>query len=252
MLDSIVVYLGLALAIAGLISLIRPMRFLHVRTRSQAAGVVASGGLLIIVALLLPVGAKRATASTTWLDQWMPLWQFDEKHVIQVNAPPEEVFAAIRAVRASEILFFRTLIAIRRCGQAGPESVLDAPDDKPLLDVATQTTFVVLTDDAPHELVLGTVVAAPPNFPTSGRLTPDIFQTTLAPGVVLATMNFLVRSDEHRGSLVSSETRVYADSKSALRRFAVYWRIIHPGSDIIRRMWLRAIKLRAEGKASRI
>jgi hypothetical protein len=30
------------------------------------------------------------------------------------------------------------------------------------------------------------------------------------------------------------------------RQFAVYWRLIHPGSDIIRRMWLRAIKRRAE------
>jgi hypothetical protein len=35
-----------------------------------------------------------------------------------------------------------------------------------------------------------------------------------------------------------------------VRRFAIYWRRIHPGSDIIRRMWLRAIKLRAEGKSS--
>ena len=30
------------------------------------------------------------------------------------------------------------------------------------------------------------------------------------------------------------------------RAFAVYWRIIQPGSDIIRRSWLRAVKDRAE------
>jgi hypothetical protein len=50
------------------------------------------------------------------------------------------------------------------------------------------------------------------------------------------------------GSIVSTETRVYVNDAWAMRRFAVYWRIIHPGSDIIRRMWLWAIKLRAEGK----
>jgi len=63
-------------------------------------------------------------------------------------------------------------------------------------------------------------------------------------------MNFLVTSDERGGSIVSTETRVYVNDPSALRRFAVYWRVIHPGSDIIRRMWLRAIKRRAEGKIS--
>jgi len=41
-----------------------------------------------------------------------------------------------------------------------------------------------------------------------------------------------------------------AGTDAARRSFAVYWRIIHPGSDIIRRMWLRAVKLRAEGKSS--
>ena len=60
-------------------------------------------------------------------------------------------------------------------------------------------------------------------------------------------MNFLVRPDDHGGSTISTETRIYANNQSALRRFAIYWRVIHPGSDIIRRMWLRAIKRRAEG-----
>ncbi|MCI0412232.1 hypothetical protein L0222_05445 [bacterium] len=48
------------------------------------------------------------------------------------------------------------------------------------------------------------------------------------------------------GSLVSTETRVFANSSESLRRFAIYWRIIYPGSDLIRRMWLRAIERRAE------
>lgn len=249
MLDSVLVYLGLTLACVGLTSCIRPMRFVHVRTRLHAAGVAAIGLLVMTMALALPVRTERVATSTSRLDQWMPTWQFNEKHTIRVDAAPERVFAAIRAVRASEILFFQTLIAIRRCGQPGPESILNARDNKPLLDVATETTFVMLAEEAPHELVIGTVVAEPPNFRVSGRLTPAIFQKALPAGVALATMNFLVTSAGHRGSTVSSETRVYANSPSALRRFAVYWRVIHPGSDIIRRMWLRAIKRRAEANA---
>jgi hypothetical protein len=48
--------------------------------------------------------------------------------------------------------------------------------------------------------------------------------------------------------LVITETRVYAGTPAARRRFAIYWRFIRPGSGIIRRSWLEAIKRRAEGK----
>ena len=58
-------------------------------------------------------------------------------------------------------------------------------------------------------------------------------------------MNFLVTPDGPNGSLVSTETRVFANSPAARRRFAAYWRVIYPGSAIIRRMWLRAIRQRA-------
>jgi hypothetical protein len=62
----------------------------------------------------------------------------------------------------------------------------------------------------------------------------------------VAAMNFLVTPDGRGGSHVSTETRVRAADRAVARNFAIYWRLIHPGSDIIRRMWLRAIKTRAE------
>jgi uncharacterized SAM-binding protein YcdF (DUF218 family) len=58
-------------------------------------------------------------------------------------------------------------------------------------------------------------------------------------------MNFLIAPDGPDGSVVSTETRVFATSPAARRRFAAYWRVIYPGSAIIRRMWLRAIRRRA-------
>ena len=247
MLDSFLVYLGLTLFLAGLVSLLWPLRFLEIRTRRIAAMVAAGGLLLFLLALLLPVSEDTVTAHTARLDDWMPRWQIRERHIIPIAAPPEKVFAAIHAVRADDIFLFRTLIAIRQCGQTGPESIMNAPEQKPILDVATQTTFVLLAEEPPREIVIGTVVAAPPQARASGRLTPELFQKKLPPGVALATMNFLVTPDDRGGSIVSTETRIYANSKAAARRFAIYWRVIHPGSDIIRRMWLRAIKQRAEG-----
>ena len=112
--------------------------------------------------------------------------------------------------------------------------------------MATQTTFVLLEKEAPRELVVGTVIAAPRGALAAGRLTPELFRKTLPPGVVLAAMNFVVQPRPGGGSTVSTETRIHANSPAALREFGIYWRLIHPASDIIRRMWLRAIKQRAE------
>lgn len=249
MLDSILVYLGFAVLLVGALSILWPLRFLRIRTQLRGAIVAASGLIVVVAALSWPVGTKTVPAPMSKLDEWMPTWQFDEEHSIHVDAPPEKVFAAIREVRADEIFLFRTLIAIRRCGRPGPESIMNAPENKPLLDVATQTTFIYLADDPPRELVVGTVVAAPAGLRGTHKLTPDLFHKTLPPGVALAAMNFLVTPDDRGGSTITSVTRVYANSPSLVRRFAIYWRIIHPGSDIIRRSWLRAVKRRAEAAA---
>jgi hypothetical protein len=248
MLDSYLVYLGLTLFCAGLLSIIRPLRFVYIRTRRLALLVASFGLLLSLGILLLPYGNQEATDRVSKLDEWMPRWQVGERHVLKIAASPAKVFAAIHDVRADEILLFRTLTAIRRCGGTGPESILNAPEEKPLLDVATQTTFILLDDMAPRELVMGTVVAAPRRVRAAGRLEPDLFRKTLSSGVVLATMNFLVTPSDDGGSTVATETRVLANSPAGVRRFGIYWRLIHPGSDLIRRMWLRAIALRAEDR----
>jgi len=243
---SVLLYFGFAIVLVGALSILWPLRFLRIRTRTGGTIVALCAVLVVVVVCALPVGTKRVSTPTMKLDEWMPIWQFDEQHVIHVDASPKKVFEAIHAVRADEIFLFRTLIAIRRCGRPGPESIVNAPENKPLLDVATQTTFIYLADEAPREIVVGTVISAPRGIHAPAKLTPEIFRKTLPPGVVLATMNYFVTPDAGGGSTVSTETRVYGNNAAAVRQFAIYWRIIHPGSDIIRRTWLRAIKRRAE------
>src|SRR2546423_1957294 len=246
LLESYLVYLGFVLALLGLISLTVPLRFLSIRTRRVALLVFAVGIIFAVAMSILPYNEKQIVGAETKLDQWMPRWQIGERHPMKVGAPPDKVFAAIHDVRADEIFLFRTLVAIRRCGPDTPENILAPSADKPLLDVATETTFVLLENDPPREIVVGTVIAAPREMRGSGKLTPELFQKKLRPGVVLATMNFLVAPSSAGSSTVTTETRVFANSPTALRWFGVYWRVIHPGSDLIRRMWLRAIAQRAE------
>jgi hypothetical protein len=118
-----------------------------------------------------------------------------------------------------------------------------------LLDVATRNGFIYLADDPPRELVIGTVVIAPPVG--RGASTPGTFKAQLAPGFAVAAMNFRVTPIGRDASLVSTETRVFANDPSARRRFARYWRLIYPGSALIRLMWLRAVERRATDSAAR-
>lgn len=243
MIESAIVYLGLILAAAGVILVVKPIRRLRVTRRSRGIVVAGAGVLLAVVGSFLPVSESRVTRVETRLDEFAPTWQFREIHTMRVAAPPSRVFDAIQRVRADEIRLFRTLTWIRRGGRPLPSSILNPGKSESLIDVATQSGFVRLAEDVPRELVIGTVVMAPPG--THGTLTPQVFQEDLSPGFALATMNFLVAADGPGRSLVSTETRVFANSPEARRRFAAYWRIIYPGSAIIRRMWLRAIERRA-------
>lgn len=238
---STVLYGGLLLAIAGAVLTVRPLKRLRVTTRLRALALAAAGVAVVVVALLLPSFESRTTAIDTRLDAFIPAWQFREIHSVTVAAPPATVYEAIKRVRADEILLFRTFTWIRRGGRQAPPSILNAGSETPLLDVATRTGFVMLADDPPRELVIATVVVRPPG--PRAPLTPDFFRQPVPDGFAIAGMNFVVQA-AGQGSVVTTETRVFASSRSARRQFAVYWRAIYPGSAVIRRMWLRAIKQR--------
>ena len=240
MFASLLVYSGAILGLAGLIAAIKPGR------RGRGLGVAAAGAVITAIGFVLPAREQRVARVESGLDRYFPAWQFNEFHSIAIAAPPERVYDAIRRVRADEILLFRTLTWIRRGGRPTPQNILNAAGRDSIIDVATRTTFLRLKDDAPRELVVGTVVGAPRSA-RGGKLTPQVFEKPLPPGFALAGMNFIVRPDGAGGSIVTTETRVYANSPQARRRFAAYWRVIYPGSALIRRMWLRAIAKRATG-----
>jgi hypothetical protein len=48
------------------------------------------------------------------------------------------------------------------------------------------------------------------------------------------------------GARIETETRIAATDAGARRRFACYWRLVGPGSTLIRRDMLRASRRRAE------
>ena len=245
---SIVVYVGLVVVFAGLVALVRPMRWLRLPTRRRAAVVVLAGVCIAALGALLPTSTMRVATPASRLDQIIPAYQFNEVHALHVEATPERVYRALRDVTAGEIPLFQLLTGIRRFGRATRESILNAPDTVPIIDVATRTGFLMLADDAPRELVVGSVVLAPDGWRRSDAPTPAAVAALTGAGFATAVMNFRIVPDGAGASRLSTETRVFATDAASARRFAVYWRIIYPGSALIRRMWLRAIARRAESR----
>jgi hypothetical protein len=179
----------------------------------------------------------------------MPVYQFHEFHATRVASSPAVVYDAIQRVTAGEIRFFQLLTAVRRLGRSGPESILAAPERMPIIHVATRTTFVTLAKDTGREILIGTVVLAPPRATDARPRTAQEFQSLMKPGYALAAMNFRITPLDSMNTYLTTETRIFATDAATRRRFARYWRVIYPGSAIIRRSWLRAVRRRAERPA---
>ena len=246
MIAVIAFYVGLIASAIGLVGLVKGSR--RRGGRMRGALVLASGLVLAGVALTFPPTETYISSPRMQIDEFMPVFQFDEIHSIRVAAAPSRVYQAMKAVTPDEIALFKALTWIRRAGQPSPEGILNAPGSEPLLEVALRSSFVLLADEPNREVVLGTAVIVPPGFETDPETFRNDFKKVRAPGFALAAMNFLIEPDGANASIITTETRVYATDLPTQKRFGAYWRVIYPGSSLIRRMWLRAIKKRAESQ----
>ncbi len=185
---------------------------------------------------------------TARLDDLLPTYDRDEKHVTTINAAPDRVYAAIWQMTADEIPLFRLLMGIRampaRLTRRGsPPRTTQAPLFKAFL----ARDFALLVEEPERELIVGLI--AQPWKLRGGSAHPitgiSDFVGFNEPGYAKIVMNFLLHVRGDRTEL-STETRIHATDSAARTQFTRYWRVIGFGSATIRREWLRAIKRRAE------
>lgn len=244
--DVLIVDLGLALVLLGALGVVKPLERLRLSTRRRSAAVLTLGLGVLAFGLLMPVTPPRFDGRGMLLDEVVPAYEFGEHHEIRIAAPRERVYAAVRAVTAREIRGFRVLTWLRSPhfpGQ-GPESILNPAADQPILEVALRSGFVLLREEPGQEIVFGAVVCCGPRgAPTAADFVAPTGSRTLA------VMNFHLSDGGHGITRLVTETRVHTTDAAARRRFAVYWRLIYPGSAFIRHMWLAAVGRKAESAA---
>ena len=185
------------------------------------------------------------------IDDYLPDFDAVERHATVVRARPERVWAALRSTDFGRSPLIGGLLALRalpswlaapfgarrRSAQRGRGLTLDA---------IVSVGFALLDERPGRELVLG----------VEGRfwtLRGDLrstdaarFRGPLAPGFARAAWDFRVEPLEDGRTRLSTETRVRCADRAARRRFRPYWSLVRPGSGLIRRAMLAAIRRAAE------
>jgi hypothetical protein len=169
------------------------------------------------------------------LDDFLPAYEFSERHRIAIDAPAVRIDEAIRRVTLGEIPVAQALWFVRRLGRRTGDPT------RPLLRALPGS---LILDDVPGEgIVLG----------LTGRFwrlrggaygpeprTPEEFGAIDRHGEAKAVIDFRIGP-----SRLSTETRVHVPDDASRRKFRRYWLVIRSFSGLIRILMLRAARRRA-------
>ncbi len=185
-------------------------------------------------------------ASRSLLESIMPTYDVQEVHSTHVDARPADVYAAIAAVTPGEIALARPFMWLRtipaRLG--GGRRMDDGQWNRPFFSVPGTA---VLASEREREVVVGLIgrfwkLRGGARVAVESR---DQFIAFDTPGFAVSTLSFHIEPDGD-GSRVTTITRVRTTDPESRRAFLAYWRFIGTGSAVLRRTWLRAVKVRAE------
>jgi hypothetical protein len=175
------------------------------------------------------------------IDDFLPEFDFNERHQTMVAAPPEAVRQALEEWRPSSSLVWRWLVRLRGLGSANGT----------LREWGERNGFLCLaeTDD---EVVYGQAGRFWSPNERAAMVSPrtvEEFRRVSEPGVAVAAMNILIQPQASGGTRLFTETRIRCLGASSRRRFRLYWRVIRPFSGLLRRIMLRDIKAAAIRRA---
>jgi len=242
--EFVALYAGLGVALLGFLCVLVPLRFLGLRRRVTGLLVLVAGVLVVVAALFWPAPTLRSPGPHQRLDDFMPTYSFYEFHETHVNAPPDSVVSAMHRVGLADLPAAVFLLRVRGM-VAGHREAGTIPRES-LLDLMSRpgTGFLVLDASDPREFVGGMVGRA--TAPKPPIRTAEQFLAFRDPDGIRVAFNLRASEAPGGGTRLTSETRVLCNGDAARRLFAGYWRVIYPGSAIIRRVWLDAITATAE------
>jgi hypothetical protein len=174
------------------------------------------------------------------LDDFLPAYEFSERHSLAIDSPAGRIDAAFREVSIADIQVARALWWIRRRGRPYGDTA------RPF--IGGELPGVVLEDVPEEGIILGLTGQFWRPFggqrDTDAPTTADAFLAYERPDTCKAVIDFRVGERS-----LSTETRVHVGDPSSRKAFRRYWFVIRPFSGLIRILLLRAARRRAEATA---
>lgn len=170
---------------------------------------------------------------------------------IDIAAPPDVVWRVLEELRVDDLRATKLLMGVRSL----PARVLHRGSLRPrragaaatLLGAMTSSRFTVLCREPGTILTLGIVGQF---WRLNGGDDANVgdaaaFVDFARPGFVKSAIDFVLEGRED-GTRLTTRTCNRPTDDAAARRFRRYWRVIGPGSKLIRLDLLRAVRCRAE------
>jgi hypothetical protein len=185
------------------------------------------------------------------IDQCLPRFDATEVHEVEVSAPPDVTYAAIRTADLRDPLI-SALFAVRElpnriARKLHGEPVPAVPKSFTFADVATaKMGWVLLGEEPSVEFVVGSVGRFWKRDYGWKPVAAQAFAGFEEPGYAKIALSFSVRPAGFGRSALRYEARTGTTDELARARFRRYWRVIRPGVAIVMRRALRRIAAQAE------
>ncbi|UXM96470.1 hypothetical protein N5853_14215 (plasmid) [Bartonella sp. HY329] len=186
------------------------------------------------------------------IDKYLPNFQFEEVHAIEIHAPRQKIFSALQHYDAQKDWLIASFIALREI----PLRLLQAC--KLLKDVAPTPfnldKFTLLETLEDNQIAFGLVGKFwKANYGLEMIADGEAFCAFDKPNNAKLAMQFKIDaidgdkkpSCQNRFTL-QTKTRVFCLDGESKRRFTPYWYLIRPVSGLIRKRMLKAIKQQSE------
>ena len=179
------------------------------------------------------------------IDEFLPQYDVVERHQIEVYAPAQPVYAAVRSLDLNGSEVVRWLFLLRSLpGLLGSCRIKNRGLGL-TLDELLHNGFILLSEKPPQEIVLGVVGRFWTIAGELQHLKATEFLSFNKSGYAKAAWNFSL-TEQGNKTLLATETRVYCLDEASRQRFRMYWLLIRPFSGLIRREALRVTKQRVE------
>jgi hypothetical protein len=187
----------------------------------------------------------------TLLDSWMPTHDVAARYTMHIRARPEQVYTTLLRSDFSRPWLVRALMGVRLLprllrspGSTWRRLTGPARPHRASLTDLDGSDFILLEAAPPHEIVLGITGRFWKLAAETVRIPPENFRGPLAEGLAQAAWSFEVIPAPN-GTELATETRVRCADIATRRTFRRYWRLVAPGSGLIRHAILDQIRREA-------